>query len=87
MMARGLALVAAAALSLAAGSVLSEARAGCVKAGGTATMVTQGLSEFMANAALKNSISGMGAKGVGKIDMKCSTEILTTCTAHQRACK
>ncbi len=76
---------------LAAGSLgvamLSGAEAACVKAGGTATMVTQGLAEFMAEAALKNSISGMGAKPAGKIDMKCSTEVLTTCTAHQKACK
>lgn len=87
MIARGFALAATAAVSLAVASVLSAADAGCVKAGGTATMVTQDLAEFMADAALKNSIEGMGAKRVGKVDMKCSTEVLTTCTAHQQACK
>lgn len=80
----------AATLAAAGGLALvgvASVEAGCVKAGGTATMVTQGLAEFMAEAALKNSISGMGAKRVGKVSMKCSTEVLTTCTAHQQACK
>lgn len=84
MIVRGLAMATGVTVSLA---LASAAHAGCVKAGGTATMVTQGLAEFMAEAALKNSISGMGAKRVGKVQMKCATEVLTTCTAHQRACK
>lgn len=63
--------------------------ANCVRAGGEATMVTEGLAKFMAEAALKNSISGMGAKPAGKIAMTCSTTSLamTSCTAKQRACK
>jgi hypothetical protein len=42
----------------------------------------------MANAALKNSISGMGAKAVGPVAMKCETGSgLPTCVAKQKACK
>lgn len=77
--------------AVAAGLALSMTTASyaksCVKAGGTATMVTEDLAKFMAEAALKNSISGMGAKAEGKMVMTCKAEGLTTCTAHQRACK
>jgi len=60
----------------------------CVLAGGTATMVTEDLAKFMAEAALKNSISGMSAAAEGKIDMKCKSETgLMNCTARQKACK
>lgn len=77
--------VAAATLTIAA---LPAAAKKCVLAGGTATMVTEDLAKFMAEAALKNSISGMGAKAEGKIDMKCKPETgLTNCTARQKACK
>jgi len=51
-------------------------------------MVTQDLAKFMANAALKNSISGMGAKPAGQISMNCSGTVgMTSCKAFQRACK
>ena len=67
-------------------SVGAEAK--CVRAGGQATMITEDLAKFMANAALKNSISGMGAKPVGPVAMTCSTGSgLPTCVAKQRACK
>ena len=60
----------------------------CVRAGGQATMITEDLAKFMANAALKNSISGMNAKAVGPVAMKCDTGSgLPTCTARQKACK
>ena len=60
----------------------------CVLAGGEANMITQGLAEFMAKAALKNSISGMGAKPVGEIKLDCSQNgALQYCKAAQRACK
>lgn len=66
----------------------NSAQAGCVMAGGEATMVTTDLAKFMSNAALKNSISAMGAKGVGQISMKCDEGVaLTSCVAKQRACK
>jgi hypothetical protein len=59
-----------------------------VRAGGQATMITEDLAKFMANAALKNSISGMGAKAVGPVAMKCETGSgLPTCVAKQKACK
>lgn len=60
----------------------------CVKAGGTATMVTEDLAKFMAEAALKNSISGGSLKGEGKVAMVCKPETgLVNCTASQKACK
>jgi len=66
----------------------AEARAKCVRAGGQATMITADLAKFMATAALKNSISGMGAKAVGPVSMNCTGEpLLPTCTARQKACK
>lgn len=82
----------AAACALTAGLAMaatpSLAAPKCVMAGGTATMITEDLAKFMAEAALKNSISGMGATASGKIDMKCKPETgLTNCTAKQKACK
>jgi len=69
-------------------STAAEARAKCVRAGGQATMVTLDLAKFMATAALNNSISGMGAKAVGPVAMKCTGDmVMPTCTARQRACK
>lgn len=79
-------MAAAAAAGLAGGA---QAKSNCVLAGGEATMVTEDLAKFMAQAALKNSISGMNAKPEGKIALKCETTTLamTFCTAKQRACK
>ncbi len=71
-------------LSFAAPTV---AAAKCVLAGGEATMVTEDLAKFMAGAALKNSIAGMGAKPTGAVAMKCTPGALTYCIARQRACK
>lgn len=69
-------------------STASEAKGKCVLAGGQATMVTAELAKFMAEAALKNSISGMGAKAVGKPAVTCKYDlVLSSCTARQRACK
>ncbi len=66
----------------------AEAKSKCVRAGGTATMITEDLAKFMAEAALKNSIAGMGAKPVGPVAMKCSTGAgLPSCVARQKACK
>ena len=60
----------------------------CVMAGGEATMVTQDLAKFMANAALNNSIKDKGLKAVGPVKMKCNDPSpLTYCIATQRACK
>jgi hypothetical protein len=51
-------------------------------------MVTQDLAKFMANAALKNSISGMGATAAGPVNVSCSGQMgLISCKALQRACK
>ena len=80
----------AALVAYGAGSVAqaADAKGQCFKAGGEATMVTQGLADFMANAALKNSIKAAGATGQGAIDLKCSpTGLLQYCKATQKACK
>jgi hypothetical protein len=50
-------------------------------------LVTEDLARFMANAALNNSIKGMGAKGVGPVKMVCKSGVPINCTATQKACK
>jgi hypothetical protein len=70
-----------------AATVPASAKSSCVRAGGEATMITEDLARFMASAALKNSIAGMGAKPSGAVAMKCTPGALTYCIAHQRACK
>jgi hypothetical protein len=88
MIARLTAAAAGAALLLAAGSAFAaKAPAKCVVAGGEATMVTEDLARFMAGAALKNSIEGMGAKPQGAITTKCTSTGLTYCISKQNACK
>ena len=79
------AAVSAAVLFAAAGSALAAPK--CVMAGGEATMVTEDLARFMAGAALKNSIAGMGAKPSGAITTTCTATGLTYCISKQRACK
>ena len=66
----------------------ADAKSKCVLAGGEANMITQDLAEFMAKAALKNSINGMGAKPSGDVKLKCKQNgALQYCKAEQRACK
>jgi hypothetical protein len=85
-MVRGLVL-AAAVFALSA-PVSAAAKKSCVLAGGDATMITEDLAKFMANAALGNSIKGMGATAAGDVKMPCTgPNPLTTCQARQRACK
>lgn len=59
----------------------------CVVAGGSANMITRDLAEFMAKAALGNSIKGMGAKPVGEIKLSCKDGLPVYCIAKQKACK
>ncbi len=67
---------------------VSAAKKSCVLAGGDATMITGDLAKFMANAALGNSIKGMGATASGEVKMTCTgPNPLTTCQARQKACK
>lgn len=84
-------MLATTAAAFVVGSLMSapaEAKGHCVRAGGQATMITEDLAKFMAGAALKNSIAGMGAKPAGPVVMKCETGAgLPTCVAKQRACK
>ncbi len=79
-------LVAAAGVaSLSTGAM---AAGSCVMAGGEATMLTSDLAKFMANAALKNSISGKGLKASGEVKMTCKDGVANVyCIAKQKACK
>lgn len=71
------------AMAFAAGA----ANAGCVRAGGEATMITEDLAKFMASAALKNSIQANGWKPAGAVQMTCDTNSgLPHCVAKQKAC-
>lgn len=78
--------------SMAIGAVLStsgaEAKGGkCVTAGGEATMVTEDLAKFMAEAALKNSIAAHNWKAAGSVTLKCDTaNALPHCVAKRKAC-
>lgn len=66
----------------------AAAQSKCAMYGGEATMVTEDLAKFMANAALKNSISGASAKASGSVKMDCKAATLSTyCKATQKACK
>lgn len=84
-------IIVAAVVTVLAGAAIAQekkAAAKCVMAGGEATMITKDLAEFMAGAALKNSISGMGAKPVGQVKMTCKDGTATVyCLAKQQACK
>ena len=85
----GLFAAAVAGLTIASTASHAAGRPHCVMAGGEATMITRGLAEFMANAALKNSMKKMeGAHAVGPVMLKCNDPSpLTYCIARQRACK
>lgn len=69
--------------------VATAAQAGnCVRAGGEATMVTEDLAKFMANAALNNQIKANSWRPAGDVAMTCAPATFGThCVAHQRACK
>ena len=70
------------------GSSHAATKKSCVMAGGEATMVTRGMAEFMANAALKNSIKAKELTASGPVNLKCNDPApLTYCLAKQRACK
>ncbi|MBU1211752.1 MAG: hypothetical protein KJ587_10825 [Alphaproteobacteria bacterium] len=74
---------------LGAAAISTGAQAGsCVKAGGEATMLTEDLAQFMANAALNNQIKANGWTASGQVTMKCEAATIGThCVAHQKACK
>ncbi len=81
-------LVMAAAASLAAGAAAPAFAKSCVRAGGQGSGFTPELATFMANAALKNSITAYGGAAAGKVSVSCKTDMLiTNCTARQRVCK
>ncbi|MEQ1716443.1 MAG: hypothetical protein ABL907_10735 [Hyphomicrobium sp.] len=68
-------------------AVAGSAEAKCVMAGGEATMVTEDLAKFMAEAALKNSIAAHNWKASGPVKMKCDAPNgLPHCKANRKAC-
>jgi hypothetical protein len=74
--------------ALALMTVAGAAEAKCVMAGGEATMVTEDLAKFMAEAALKNSIAAHNWKAAGPITMKCDAPNgLPHCKATRKACE
>lgn len=59
----------------------------CQQVGGGATMLTEDLARYMAQAALKNVIAAKGLVGKGKISVTCDkTPGLPNCHARQKAC-
>jgi hypothetical protein len=79
------ALTLLATVSLFANPVMAKT---CVLAGGEATMVTRDLAEFMAKAALGNSIKNKGLKAEGVPKLTCNgPSPLSYCLAQQKACK
>lgn len=70
-------------------SFSSAASAECLKVSGLGTGVTEGIAQFMAAKALKDSIANRGLKSAGDQSMSCTANLLvvTNCTASQRACK
>jgi hypothetical protein len=72
----------------ASSSASQAAPKSCVLAGGEATMVTRDLAEFMAKAALNNSMKAKSLTPTGAIKLNCKDPApLTYCLAEQRACK
>ncbi|MEZ5856635.1 MAG: hypothetical protein R3D67_18505 [Hyphomicrobiaceae bacterium] len=65
----------------------AKVAAKCVRAGGSANMITRDLAEFMAKAALKNSIAGMQRRPIGPIKLTCKNGVTVHCLARQKACK
>ncbi|MFV0298536.1 MAG: hypothetical protein ACK5JT_20740 [Hyphomicrobiaceae bacterium] len=75
------------AASLGAISSQASAKAQCVRAGGSASMVTRDLAAFMAKAALKTSIDSINARPVGPIKITCKRTFPVYCLARQKACR
>lgn len=75
-------------LSVAAAVLCAQgAHAGCRTVAGSADMVTRGLAEFMANAALKNAIEAKGLTPSGEVVLTCRDDTFTTyCKATRKAC-
>lgn len=81
-------IAAAAGVAALSTAAVAQKAGSCVMAGGEATMITSDLAKFMANAALKNSISGKGLKASGEVKMTCKDGVASVyCIAKQKACK
>jgi hypothetical protein len=84
-----IALAAAATLALAGTADAGAKKAGatCKRAGGEATMITEDLAKYMANAALKNALAAHSWTPHGPVTTKCDTAGgLPHCVARQKAC-
>lgn len=70
-------------------SFSGAASAECYKISGLGTGATEGIAQFMAAKALKDSIANRGLSAAGKQSMACTANmvVITNCTAAQRACK
>jgi hypothetical protein len=65
------------------------AKAGCIKAGGTGTGVTEDFAKFMSGAAAKNSAKAWGGDSVklGPVVHKCDSGYPFACSASVKACR
>ncbi len=80
-------LATAAAVLLTGVMTSTGAEAKCVRAGATATMLTEDLAKYSATTVLKNSTALKGKKPRGAITVKCTGgPVLPTCTARQLVC-
>lgn len=80
------AVVVAVAVAAFAGPVAAKGK--CVMAGGEGSNVLPDVAKFMADAALKNSMTAGGLKPSGKVKQNCKTDVvMTTCVSKQKACK
>lgn len=60
----------------------------CVRAGASATAITNEVATVLAKEALYQSNAFNGRKGKGAVDVSCKYEgVVTTCWARQKACK
>jgi len=81
-------VVCGALVAIAFAGLSTAAEAKCIRAAGQGTAITHELATGFAKIALNNSISSWGGKAVGKTSTSCKYEfVLSTCTAHSRACK
>lgn len=78
-------MVFAAALVASSGMASAE----CFKVSGLGTGATEGIAQFMAAKALKDSVANRGLRSAGSQSMSCNASmvVITNCTASQRACK
>lgn len=78
----------AALAALAILALTSRAHAECKLVGGIGNGITEGIAQFMSDAALKNLLEAKGLKPSGEVRHKCKAVMLgSECTATQQGCK